>query len=158
MELPYESNEESISMLIFLPLSKKANAVDDFLAKFSPSSMRQALLSKNKKLVDILVPKMSLKGEFFLKDTLEDMGLKQFFSSNFFGDIIHKTYADIFEKSTSTGSGTSNLDKGIDSRAPTQLDSSSKVTKFHCNHPFVFTINDRVSDEVLFVGVYRGPE
>ena len=28
---------------------------------------------------------------------------------------------------------------------------------FHCDHPFIFMINDRVSHEVLFAGVYRGP-
>ena len=26
-----------------------------------------------------------------------------------------------------------------------------------CDHPFIFMINDRVSHEVLFAGVYRGP-
>ena len=28
---------------------------------------------------------------------------------------------------------------------------------FICDHPFIFMINDRVSHEVLFAGVYRGP-
>lgn len=35
---------------------------------------------------------------------------------------------------------------------------SSLSSKFICNRPFMFLIHDKRSKEILFTGVYRGPE
>lgn len=33
----------------------------------------------------------------------------------------------------------------------------SKPKDFHCDHPFVFIIHDEKFKEIVFAGVYRGP-
>lgn len=88
------------------------------------------------------------------------MGLKGFFDSNFFGDIVHKTHAEINEKGLFADVGTSTADNSDEGSRGTicDIDPGVKVSKFHCDRPFVFTICDRVSQEVLFAGLYRGPE
>lgn len=68
IELPYEGDLEAISMFVFLPLDKKPNGIDNFLRKFSHDTLQRAMLSQNLKLVEVMMPKVSLTGELFLKD------------------------------------------------------------------------------------------
>lgn len=68
IELPYEGEQEAISMFVFLPKDEMPNGLDNFLNEFSHATIQQALRSRSYKLVDIAMPKISLEGELFLKD------------------------------------------------------------------------------------------
>lgn len=76
------------------------------------------------------------------------MGLRRFFDSNFFVDIMHKTFAEINEKGLFADVAVSSLDNNSCRGADITVKACSVVTEFHCNRPFVFTICDRVSQEV----------
>lgn len=73
LELPYEGDQEAISMFIYLPLDEKPNAIDNFLSIFSHATIQQAMFSKNYKLIDILMPKIAFKSELHLKDVSDLM-------------------------------------------------------------------------------------
>lgn len=67
-----------------------------------------------------------------------------------FDDMIHKAKIEIDENGSVAAAASATM-----SRSMTFFE--SEPIKFHCDHPFVFMINDRVSQEILFAGVYRGP-
>lgn len=78
---------------------------------------------------------------------LEDMGVYDLFSASsnltdfadniqlHFDDAVHKTKIEVNEHG-STGA------------AATATSNRHGYTKFHCNHPFMFMINDRISNKV----------
>lgn len=89
------------------------------------------------------------------------MGIKGLFVFNSFSNIIHKTATEVSEVGTSASTGGSYVSAASNSGYEDYLDSVSSfpsIKKFHCNRPFVYAIFDRVSQEVLFAGVYRGPD
>lgn len=63
-----------------------------------------------------------------------------------FDDIIHKAVVEIDEEGTTAAGATGSIGRGGD-----------EPLSFVCDHPFIFTINDRRTQEVLFIGVFRGP-
>lgn len=65
-----------------------------------------------------------------------------------FDEVIHKAIIEIDEEGTKASAATAAIERSM---------SSEEVPEFHCDHPFIFMINDLVSQEVLFAGVYRGP-
>ena len=71
------------------------------------------------------------------------MGLK----GSPFDGAIHKAKIDIDEEGSVAAAATGmTITKGF-----------IRPDEFHCDHPFIFMINDRVTHEVLIAGVYRGP-
>lgn len=83
------------------------------------------------------------------------MGIQKLFDYNLFKNMIHKTGTEVNEKATSAWTAASTIAKRCVSFCAMP---ESQVVQFHCNRPFFYTINDRVSQEVLFAGVFRGPE
>lgn len=67
-----------------------------------------------------------------------------------FDDMIHKAKIEIDEDGSVAAAATATM-----SRSLTFMD--AEPIEFHCDHPFIFMINDLVSQEILFAGVYRGP-
>lgn len=65
-----------------------------------------------------------------------------------FDDMIHKAKIEVDEEGSTAAAAT-----GIMSRAMPMF--KPEPIKFHCNHPFAFTINDRATEEILFAGIYR---
>lgn len=90
------------------------------------------------------------------------MGMKNIFGStgNFsnlasniqlsLNEIPHKTLIEIDEKGIDKGTNDAYNVHARDIEAP--------IATFYCDHPFLFTVNDRDSLEVLFFGAYRGPQ
>ena len=66
-------------------------------------------------------------------------------------DAFHKANIEIDEGGTEAAAATGIL-------VIRSLVRSTLNLSFNCNRPFVFLINDKRSKEVLFAGVYRGPD
>lgn len=94
---------------------------------------------------------------------LEDIGVRNLFGtladlSGFsttmdlhFDDAIHKAKIEIDEDGSTAAAAVATFSRSL------KFDEPTEPIAFHCDHPFVFMINDRISTEVLFAGVYRGP-
>lgn len=76
-----------------------------------------------------------------LGDFAENMSLN-------FDDFIHKAVIEVDEEGTTAAAAT---------LAPSVLSMPAEPINFHADHPFVFMINDHITEEVLFTGIYRGP-
>lgn len=91
---------------------------------------------------------------FVLYQILADMGIDKLIHGELngyadvpvtFDDIVHKAVIEMDEN-------------GAVAAAATGSFARSMPDEFHCDHPFIFTINDRITQEILFAGVFRGPE
>lgn len=63
LELQYEDNQ-SISMIIYLPNKKSPTAVNEFLDKFTGETIKTALKTSMEYKVKVKLPKFSLESEF----------------------------------------------------------------------------------------------
>lgn len=61
-------------------------------------------------------------------------------------DALHQVNIEIDEKGTVAAASTA-----------IYVYKSLRLMLFNCNRPFLFIIHDKISKNVLFVGVYRGP-
>lgn len=61
-------------------------------------------------------------------------------------DIVHKSKIDIDKTSTTAAAATAVMQKSF-----------SLDEVFECNHPFLFVFYDKKYNEILFAGIYRGP-
>lgn len=61
-------------------------------------------------------------------------------------DALHQVNIEIDEKGTVAAVATS-----------TDEYKCLHIMLFHCNRPFIFIIHHKISKDVLFAGVYRGP-
>lgn len=66
-----------------------------------------------------------------------------------FDDAVHQAKIEIDEEGSVAAAATAIF--SFRSSRPTE------PAQFICNHPFMFLIHDQKSKEVLFAGVYRGP-
>lgn len=66
--MPFEGENGSVSMLIFLPLESTANALNDLLDKLSSDTFDTLPKMMYREIVDIRFPKINMRSEFFLKD------------------------------------------------------------------------------------------
>lgn len=66
-----------------------------------------------------------------------------------FDDALHQAKIEIDERGTFAVAATSFFQPGRSKLI--------KPVQFYCNHPFLFFIHDQKSKEILFTGVYRGP-
>ncbi|XP_055306209.1 serine protease inhibitor 88Ea-like [Sitodiplosis mosellana] len=156
LEMPYDGEDSAISMFIYLPLENTPNAVDDLVNKFTVETMYEALSRKQVESVEVEFPKISLDSTYPLGGILQEMGINELFgvASNLtgfadnirlhFDDAVHKAKIEINEHGTSAAAATATTNR-------------HGYILFYCNHPFMFMINDRISNEVLFTGIYRGP-
>lgn len=69
LKVPYEGENDAISMYVYLPFEKSSSAVDDLMDKLSAETIKDALtMEMDTQRVDFHFPKMSLNGEYLLKD------------------------------------------------------------------------------------------
>lgn len=66
LEMPYQGEDNSISMYVFLPLNTHATAVDDFIINLSAETIQKAMTGRKQVEVDVEIPKMSLERSYGL--------------------------------------------------------------------------------------------
>lgn len=64
--MPYKTEDDSVSMFVYLPLENTPTAVDDLLSKISSKTIKQALRGVEPRKVDVKFPRMKLGGEYEL--------------------------------------------------------------------------------------------
>jgi serpin B len=156
IQLPYGKNQR-ISMNVYLPTD-----MTTFLQNLSYNQLATIDSKYTKQQGTILLPKFTLTYSQNLNDTLQALGMGVAFNpngaANFDGiarnvhisDVEHKTYIDVDEQGTVAAAATS---VGV------TTDSSEVPNGFYMevNKPFLLTIQDSSTKEVLFVGVVQNP-
>ncbi|XP_064083292.1 leukocyte elastase inhibitor-like [Macrobrachium nipponense] len=166
LELPYA--ESNLSMILLLPTANESggSSLASVIQGLSSAALRDAL-SPGKlqtRSVDLLLPKFKFRAELAhdLVKALEKMGIVDLFHGNradisqfssrdelAVSHIIHKAYVDVNEEGTEAAAATVIfLESAIILEPPVE---------FHCDRPFVFTIYDRMTNNILFIGDIKNP-
>lgn len=162
LELPYKGDD--ISMIIILPRFEN-NAVDKLIKQLSEDSLQDIIDfdALYPRPVEIELPKFTIEQTLDLKPAFTRLGLSEIFEDTadfstltgemediHFTDAIHKAKVEVDENGTVAAAATAIFTF----RSSRPLD----PTRFVANHPFVYFIYDKESQNILFMGVYRVPD
>jgi len=166
LELPYKGGE--ISMLILLPRQGRERnfetrediIYDNTLEDIELSAEKLAeykSLMKEAKLSAIYLPKFEFDTKYFMKETLEDLGMPTAFDDKkadfsgmteeeqlFISQVIHQAYIKVDEKGTEAAAATAVVMMTMSAMAPTPT--------FKADHPFIFIIQEKATGNILFMG------
>ena len=160
LALPYEG--ERLSMIVVLPREQ------DGLSRVESRLNNEVLAGWNRDLaqhkVKVYLPRFSLEGSYSLNENLSDLGMPTAFSSgaDFSGmsaagrlaisKVVHKSFIDVFEKGTEAAAAT-----GMSMMLTSLPVEDPDMVRFIADHPFLFFIQDRESELVLFLGRVSDP-
>lgn len=161
LELPYKGND--ISMFILLPPYAAPNGITNLLKRLNTQAFREIVSEDSliPRSAEVGIPKFTIEKELELIPILETMGVGDLFKGEAdlsgltgmpgiqLNDAVHKAKIQVDEDGTVAAAATALFTF----RSSRPLDS----VQFICNHPFVYLIYDKVSENVLFVGVYSSP-
>jgi serpin B len=153
LELPYKG--EDISMLILLPIGD----LDSIERSLTAEKLEEWKSQMSKEKLDgVYLPKFEFDTKYFMRETLEAMGMSSAFSpgdADFSGmdgthdlyidAVVHQAFVKVDEEGTEAAAATGVI-MGITSVGPTER----KI--FRADHPFIFIIQERKTGNILFVG------
>lgn len=158
VEIPYGS--ENLVMNVLIPEEPENMVIGEILAGKSSDELNQFLLaldnSSKIKLGTLALPKFEMEyGTVDVTKALKELGMEEAFTDNanfsligdniFISSISHKAKIEVEEWGTKAAAAT-----GIEmNTTSTQLDSP---INFIVDVPFVFTIRDKVTGTILFIG------
>ena len=150
LELPYKG--EKISMLILLP-TEDLDTIESVLTVEKLNEYKSQM--KETKLDSISLPKFEFDTKYFMKDALVSLGMPTAFSDNadFSGmtgkkdlcisSVIHQAYVGVDEEGTEAAAATAVIMRELSVR-PTNV--------FRADHPFIFIIQEKSTENILFFG------
>jgi serpin B len=158
LEMPYKGND--LSMLVFLPKKNDLRGMEESIDSKKLMDLRRRMHGQK---VNIWMPKFELKTSYNLNSTLKDMGMSLPFgiSADFSGmDGTHDLYVDqmkhnafvrVDEEGTEAAAAT-----GATMLLRAVMEPQPKI--FRADHPFMFTINECYSGNILFMGRVINPK
>lgn len=162
LELPYTGNE--ISMVVILP--KKGYDVKDIMNSLDDNRYKELISSMSNKEVDIYLPKFSIETPLYnLNDYLKELGMPTAFTIDadfsgmngfkeiFISNVLHKAFIEVNEEGTEAAAATAiTMITSIDG----DQNYSQRIV-FDANHPFIFLIQHKITDTILFMGTVTNP-
>lgn len=155
IEMDYKGNE--FSMIVLLP-NKDIKEIEESLTE---ENLRNWLKELKEERVDIFFPKFRLNKKYILNENIKDMGAPSAFSPGeadlsridgtrelFIQIAVHQAFLEVNEEGTTAG-GATGISIGI-TAVPIK-----KV--FRADHPFIFIIRDKESENILFIGKVYDP-
>ncbi len=157
LELPYQG--EKISMFVLLP--------QEDLTQIEPSltweQFKQWQSQMQKTKMDLIyLPKFKLETKYFLKENLINLGMSAAFNSQladfslmtgakdlFIDFVIHQAFVEVDEKGTEAAAATA-VGMKLTAMLPQNI--------FKADHPFIFIIQDKTTENILFLGKLVNPE
>ena len=157
LELPYAGDR--LSMVVLLPRKGIELAkVEQLLTAENLKSWRSSMEEME---VRVFLPKFKTTTRFYLNNPLIAMGMPNAFDENladfsgimgkkdlYISKVIHKAFVDVNEEGTEAAAATAVV---------MSTKSFSRNVEFRADHPFVFTIMDRKSGSILFLGRLMDP-
>ncbi|TWU49276.1 serpin family protein [Rubripirellula reticaptiva] len=149
------------AMTIFLP--RKVDGVAHIEKHLTTKIQEWMMLQPSR--VSIQLPKFGMESTHFLNETLQSLGMKKPFivdkadfsgmSDNpeglFIGSVIHKAFVKVNEKGTEAAAATAIVMRGGSAREP------EPPKEFIADHPFIFLIRDRRTQQIHFMGRVCAP-
>ena len=160
LELPYIG--DALSMVIFLPREKEGLA--DFEKTMTLENLKDWTARLSRRRVIVALPKFEMTSQFSLKETLQNMGMKDAFGgdADFSGmtaqndlnidKVLHKAFVEVNEEGTEAAAATGVI------MTRTSLSHQPRPPLFRADHPFLFLIRDKRSGSILFLGRLVNPK
>lgn len=157
VELPCGNG--NFSVMFLLPSADKP--WNDCLKEFTPahySSWCDSLQHKSR-MVDLKIPRFSLKRDIDCNVLLQQQGMQKMFDENNadftaiserhlnVDKVIQSSFIDIYEEGVEAASAT-----GIIVTFESEIVTMEPVIPFHANRPFLFLLKERSTGAVLFMG------
>ena len=158
IELPYLGN--ALSLVILLP--KETATIGDLEHKLTEPVLNQWLGQTRRQRVDLFLPKFKVAAQCNLTQTLNQMGIKDAFTSSadfsgidgqrdlLISAVIHKACVDLNEQGTEAAAATGAV-MALTSARPTA------IPVFRADHPFLYLIRDNTTRSILFMGRLSDP-
>lgn len=159
LEMDYLGNE--LSMLIILPKGNNVNQIENIFSKEKLIDWKNDMQTEK---VRVTLPKFKFETKYFMADDLKEMGMPTAFkypdadftgmSSTdelYIGEVIHQTFVEVAEYGTEAAAATAVIMKA-GSAGPTE---EPKI--FNADHPFIFIIQQKDSENILFMGRMSDP-
>lgn len=159
IELPY--GQGNYNMYVFLPKTDKT--LQDITDNLNKDNWKTWLESFNEADVDIKFPKFKYEYEIKLNSILSEMGMGIAFSNDadftginkngglYIDYVKHKSFIEVNEEGTEAAAVTivaiDRLSAGTESTA-----------SFYVNRPFLFTITEKSTGAILFIGTVKNPQ
>lgn len=160
LELPYSGDE--ISMLVLLP--KEGYDLTEIIKIMDSNTLSELKNSMNEKMVDIYLPKFTIETEYSLKDYLQNLGMIKSFTNyaDFSGmtgrkdlcidEVLHKAFIEVNEEGTEAAAATA-----VIMRLTSVNGNEDDRIVFDVDHPFLFLIQHKETDTILFMGSITNP-
>lgn len=163
--LPYahpQSLETDLVFAIFLPHEEQG--IQNVERLITPGTLGDWINTAKLQRVSAVIPKFKITETIKLNDTLKEMGMSQAFGpeADFSGitgdktlkidDVFHKAFVSIDENGTEAAAATA-INMGLKSAYHPE-----PPVAFHADHPFMFAIYDRSTNELLFLGRLMQPQ
>ena len=153
LELPYDGSD--ISMLVFLPEHVNGlKSLEESLTVEKISHWRSELEPVK---IAVSLPKFTMDTSYDLKKPLLNLGMVDAFDNGasdfsgmtdsqglFVAKVVHKAFVDVNEE-------------GTEAAAATGIAMLQSGLSFRANHPFMFTIQDNNTGQILFIGRVMDP-
>ena len=156
LEIPYKAD-----FILTIILPQAFNGLDAIEKQITNRGFTD-LPRTTRRVVDIFFPKFRLDCKFSAKQVLQTLGMTLAFSDegDFSGitesrppiivnDVIHKACCQVDEEGTEAAAATAVIMGTGCVSIPT--------TTFLANHPFLFTIEDRYTRQIMFMGRVEDP-
>ena len=160
--IPYYSDPESKGIYSFYALMPKENIIN-FYQDFNLDIFKQLKEEMQNEEIILRIPKFEMESNLSLVNSLERMGMKKAFDiikadfSNmvdtekaenlFIDEIIHKTFFEIDEEGTKAAAATAIM------MSPVSIAEEGRKPKIlELNKPFLFIIEEKETETILFIG------
>ena len=161
ISLPYGTGR--FSMEIFLPKAK-SNLLE-FQKQLTTKNWQEWSTKFTRKEGLIQLPRFKVEYETSLKSALQNMGMAIAFDSDkadfrnlstvkaFIGEVKHKTFVEVNEEGTEAAAATS-IEMKVTSASPSEEPPFQMIV----DRPFFFTISDRQTGTIIFMGAIQNPK
>jgi serine protease inhibitor len=157
LDLPY--GDSLFSMTLLLP--REGHSVEDVIDGLSADSWNELSGSFRNTLVSLKMPRFRLEYEKELNQILSDLGMEIAFDRNnadftginrdgqlYISLVKHAALVEVDEEGTEAAGATV---------VEITVTSAPQVQAFYLDRPFVFSIRERTTDSILFIGKVNDP-
>lgn len=158
LELYYVGGD--ISMLILLPKDQEGlESVEDSMSMQKLDSIRNSMTLQP---LTVQIPKFEFEAKYDLVSSLENLGVNDAFDENnadfqgmtdeqvYLNKAVHKAFVNVNEEGTEAAAITALV-------VQAQSGPPEPRHKFISDHPFMFIIQEKNTDEILFIGRLANP-
>ncbi len=158
LELPYDGN--NVSMIVLLPKENNISTIEQQISWENISDWEQSFQEKQ---VKVILPKFEMETTYNLGQHLIEMGMQVPFTTSadfsgmdgrrdlFIGKVLHNAFVQVDETGTEAAAATT-VHMELTAIPP------SDQLVFNADHPFLFFIQHKQTDNILFMGKIVSPE